>query len=84
MSSTLHHRLQILLDDQRYARITAAARERGVPVASVVREAIDHGLSASSDRRRLAAAHLLDAAEMEVPDPSALSEELEQLRARRG
>jgi len=39
-------RLHLLLDEARYQRVAAEARRRGVSVASVIREAIDRGLSA--------------------------------------
>ncbi len=81
MSMRLAHRLQILLDDR---RITAVARERGVPVATVVREAIDRGLVSPAGRRKSAGRRLLDAADMSVPEPRELKQELEALRARRG
>jgi len=82
MSMPLEHRLQILLDDERHRRISAAARERGVSVATVVREAIDRGLAAAPDRRQAAARRLLDASDMPVPDVDALRLELEDLRGR--
>ena len=83
MSMSLDHRLQILIDDERHRRISAAAQERGVSVATIVREAIDRGL-ASPDAKRLAAARrLLDAPDMVVPGPSELRAELDELRARR-
>ena len=84
MSMPLEHRLQILLDDERHRRITALARERGVSVATVVREAIDRGLASPSDRRKSAGRRVLDAPDMPVPEPRELKEELEALRARRG
>ncbi|HZV74700.1 MAG TPA: hypothetical protein VFF79_13380 [Conexibacter sp.] len=77
------HRLQILLDDDRHDRIAAAARERGVSVATIVREAIDRGLPSSEQRRLSAARNLLDAPDMSVPDVSELRSELEALRGRR-
>lgn len=77
------HRLQILLDDERHERITAAAQQRGVSVATVVREAIDRGLPEPQQRRRTAARHLLDAPDMAVPDVAELRTELEALRSRR-
>lgn len=80
---SLEHRLQILIDDERHARITAAARERGVSVATVVREAIDRGVAASAGRRAAAGRRLLDAADMDVPDVAELKAELSDLRARR-
>jgi hypothetical protein len=77
------HRLQILLDDERHARIAAAARERGVSVATVVREAIDRGLPSTDRQRRSAARRVLDAPDMGVPDVAELRSELEALRSRR-
>ncbi len=77
------HRLQILLDDGRHERIAAAARSRGVSVATVVREAIDRGLPARDGARRAAARRLLDAPDMPVPPVADLKEELEALRGRR-
>lgn len=79
----LEHRLQILLDEERHARITSVARERGVSVASVVREAIDRGVADSSIRRRAAGQRLLEASDMAVPEPGELREELDALRSRR-
>lgn len=82
--SMYSHRLQILLDDSRHARIGRAARERGVSVATIVREAIDRGLPDPGNRRRAAARDLLEAPDMAVPDPAELRDELDALRARRG
>jgi hypothetical protein len=79
----LEHRLQILLDDERHSRITAVARERGVSVATVVREAIDRGVVNPEDRRGAAGRRLLQAPDMAVPEPAELIEELDSLRARR-
>ena len=79
----LDHRLQILLDGERHARITSVARERGVSVATVVREAIDRGVADPSDRRRAAGRRLLDAPDMDVPDVGELRGELDALRGRR-
>jgi hypothetical protein len=79
----LEHRLQILLDDERHRRISAIARERGVSVAAVVREAIDRGLSGPQGRRRAAASRILEAPGMEVPGPAGLRDELDALRGRR-
>jgi hypothetical protein len=84
MSMHYSHRLQILLDDERHERIAAAARQRGISVANVVREAIDRGLPAGASRRRAAGRELLAAPDMPVPDPAQLAEELDALRDRRG
>lgn len=83
MHMSLDHRLQILLDADRHARLVAVARERGVSVATVVREAIDRGLPAPDMRRRSAALRILAAEPMAVGDPDGLSAELADLRARR-
>jgi hypothetical protein len=79
----LEHRLQILLDDERHQRISAVARERGVSVATVVREAIDRGVAGPAPKRRAAGRRLLEAADMPVPEPRELRAELEALRGRR-
>jgi hypothetical protein len=83
MSMPLEHRLQVLIDDERHRRIVRAARERGVSVATVVREAIDRGMSGPSARRLAAGRRLLDAGDMPVPEPRELRAELQALRGRR-
>jgi hypothetical protein len=83
MSMPLEHRLQILLDDQRHRRISTAARERGVSVATVVREAIDRGLVNPEAQRLAAGRRLLQAPDMPVPEPLELRAELDALRDRR-
>ncbi len=85
MHMSLGRRLQILIDDERHERITQLAAERGVSVATVVREAIDRGLAPAADRKRVAAQRILDAPAMPVPeDPADLLRELDELRGRRG
>ena len=79
----MNRRLHIRLDEERYERLAAEASRRGVPVAVLVREAIDVALPPLNPGRT-AAAHAIMAAEpMPVPPPDALSLELEELRARR-
>jgi len=75
----LTHRLQILIDDERYERVRALARQRGTSVASVIREALDRGLPATQQRRAAAARRILHAAPMEAGD---LLAELDELRGR--
>lgn len=84
MSMPLDRRLQILIDEGRHQRIAAAARERGVSVATIVREAIDRGLGGTDAQRRSAGRRVLDAPDMPVPSPEELRSELELLRGRRG
>jgi hypothetical protein len=62
----LDHRVQILLDQERYGKVLREAEARGVSVAAVIREAIDH-LPASDERRRAAIAEILEAEPMDVP-----------------
>jgi predicted transcriptional regulator len=75
----LTHRLQILIDDERYERVRALARQRGTSVAAVIREALDRGLPATQQRRAAAARRLLDAAPTDAGD---LLAELDELRGR--
>jgi len=84
MSMLFEHRLQILLDENRHRRITGLARERGVSVATIVREAIDRGLANPHDMRRAAARRLMDAPDMPVGEPAELRAELDEVRGRRG
>jgi predicted transcriptional regulator len=75
----LSRRMQILLDDERYERVQALARQRGTSVAAIIREAIDRGLPAAQQRRAAAGRRVLAAEPMEV---GGLLAELEDLRGR--
>lgn len=79
----LEKRLQILLDEARWRRLSAYAAERNLSVGAVVREALDRSLPASSDERRAAARRILRATPMSVPRPAALRRELDTVRGRR-
>ena len=79
----LEKRLQILLDDARWRRLSSYASERNVSVGAVVREALDKAIPATRDERRSAARKILSAKPMEVPSPAALRRELEAARGRR-
>jgi hypothetical protein len=78
----LERRLQILLDDARYRRLTTAARERGTSVAAVVRDAIDLALPADLAKRRAALEAILAAEPMPVPDVEELKREIAEGRSR--
>ncbi len=80
----LERRLQVLLDEQRYARLAAHAGERNLSIGAVVREAIDRLIPATSGERSAAARTILSAESMQVPDPRELRTELDALRGRRG
>ena len=78
--SMLTRRLQVLLDEDRWSRLQREADRRKVPVATLVREAIDELFPADRELRQAALQAILDAEVMNVPDPSALREELQALR----
>ena len=80
----LERRLQVLLDEQRYARLAAHAGERNLSIGAVVREAIDRLIPATSSERAAAARTILSAEGMRVPEPHELRRELDALRDRRG
>ena len=82
--SMLDRRLQILLDEERYQRISSLAKARGVSVATVVRDAIDRGLPVAPDRRSGAARRIFAAEPMAAPNPDDLRSELDALRGRHG
>jgi predicted DNA-binding ribbon-helix-helix protein len=75
----LNHRMQLLLDDERYQRVQALARQRGTSVAAVIREALDRGLPVTQPRRSAAARRILTAQHMPVGN---LIAELDDLRGR--
>ena len=77
-------RLQVLLESEQYRTLEAVAIERGVSVASIVREALGQYLAAGPDQVKAAADRVLAAPQMPVGDPDELREELDRLRGRRG
>lgn len=81
--SMLTRRLQVLLDEPRHRRLAVEAARRNVPVAALVREAIDVAFPSTSEERRAAAEAILAAEAMPVPDVPELVAELDELRARR-
>lgn len=81
---SMAHRLQILLDEDRYRRLSDVAQREGRSVAAVVREALDRTLGESVSERETALQRILGAEPMPAPDPDQLRGELEELRGRRG
>lgn len=77
--SVLNRRLQVLLDDDRYARLEREAARRGSSVATLVREAIDAALPGDDFGRDEAGQLLLDAESVPVGDWPELKAEIEQL-----
>ena len=82
MCMPLDRRLQLLLDEEQYRRVAAAARAQRVSVAAVIRDAIDRGLAPHERKRDLAARLILGATPMDVPPADDLIEELRALRGR--
>jgi hypothetical protein len=77
----LERRLQILLDDARYRRLTAAAHERKTSVAAVVRDAIDQALPADLEKKRAAWEELKQAEPIPLPETvEELKRELDEIR----
>jgi hypothetical protein len=74
-------RLQILLDESRYRRVAAIARERKTSVAAVIREAIDLLTPDDRAKKRAAGKRILEAPPMPVPDLAELKAELDELRS---
>jgi len=61
----LNRRLQVLVDDERFERLTRESERVGAPVGELVRRAIDHEFPASASDRAAAAQALL-----EMPPPA--------------
>ncbi|MGH3933129.1 MAG: hypothetical protein ACRDTG_23040 [Pseudonocardiaceae bacterium] len=72
-------RLQVLLDEARYARLEQQAARRGASIATLVREAIDAAFPVDGPDRSEAARRVLDAAPIEVSDWSLMKDEIEQM-----
>ena len=73
----LDHRVQILLDDERYQKVAREAKRRGVSIAAVIRDALDR-LPADAEVRRAAIAAILAAEPMALPaEPAALRRKLD-------
>ena len=56
---TLTRRLQVLLDEERYARLERMAQERGTTVAALVRDALDRAYPVEGLRADAAADRFL-------------------------
>ena len=72
-------RLQVLLDEARYARLEQQAARRGTSIATLVREAIDAAFPVDGPDRSEAARRLLDATPIQVSDWSLVKDEIDQM-----
>ena len=75
---TLTRRLQVLLDEDRYARLERQANRRGTSVATLVREAIDAAFPPEVLSRAEAAQRILEAEAIRVDDWPAIKQEIEE------
>jgi hypothetical protein len=81
----LTRRLQILVDDERYERLSRRAAVEGTSIATLVREAIDARYPADDAARRAAFEAIRDAEPMPVPlDPADLKREILETRSKWG
>lgn len=77
----LERRLQILIDEPRYRRLVARARERDTSVSAVIREAIDLAVPDDRAKKRAAIKRILAAEPMPVPETVVeLRAELDEIR----
>jgi hypothetical protein len=76
MCMSLGRRFQLLLDEERYERLAAAARARNVSLSVVIRDAIDLAVPADLERKRAAASEILAAEPIPVPDVAELKQEI--------
>jgi hypothetical protein len=81
MHMPLERRLQLLLDEARYRRVAAAARERGTSVAAVIRDAIDTAIPADAAQKRAAWRQIRSLPLVPMGDPDELATELDEIRA---
>lgn len=78
----LDHRVQILLDEQRYRKVASEAKRRRVSIAAVIRDALDR-LPNRTELRQTAIEAILDAEPMPMPsDPADLRGELDAAHTR--
>ena len=85
--STMEKRLQVLLDDERFSRISHIAARRGASIGSVVREAIDVAFPSVEITRQEAVKQFLACSDDEPADTNdqlwektktAMADELEE------
>ena len=79
----MSHRLQILLDEEQYDRLTQRAKAQGRSVGALIREAIDHMWTGTDIRKAALLDAILADAPMPVPEPADLALELDEIRGSR-
>jgi hypothetical protein len=79
----LERRVHVLLDESRYQRVAAAAKERNSSVGAVIRDAIDKAVPAESARKRAAWERIRSLPLVPIGDPDELKRELDEIRGGR-
>ncbi len=83
MHMPMTHRLQILLDEEQYARLSQRSKAEGRSVGALIREAVDHMWTGTDARKEALLEAILAAGPMPVPEPPELARELDELRGSR-
>jgi hypothetical protein len=79
----MSHRLQILLDEEQYDRLTQRAKAQGRSVGALIREAVDHMWTGTDIRKAALLDVILADGPMPVPEPADLALELDEIRGSR-
>ena len=79
----MSHRLQILLDEEQYDRLTQRAKAQGRSVGALIREAVDHMWTGTDIRKAALLDAILADAPMPVPEPADLALELDEIHGSR-
>ena len=79
----MSHRLQILLDEEQYDRLTQRAKAQGRSVGALIREAVDHMWTGTDIRKAALLDAILADGPMPVPEPADLALELDEIRGSR-
>ena len=79
----MSHRLQILLDEEQYDRLTQRAKAQGRSVGALIREAVDHMWTGTDIRKAALLDAILADAPMPVPEPADIALELDEIRGSR-
>lgn len=80
---SLTHRMQILLDEEQYDRLSRRARAEGRSVGALIREAVDHMWTGVDADKAAALEAILAGEPMHVGSPEELKLELDELRGSR-
>ena len=83
MCMSLTHRLQVLLDEEQYARLATQAKSENRSIGSLIRQAVDQVWTTPDEQKVALLEAILAEQPMPVPDPEELSRELDSIRGER-